>query len=312
MVEGPAVPPEPVGPAPAYRCRQGSLSHAARGFAEEPVACDVIMPFHGHLDYADQAVRSLLDQEGADLVIHLVDDGSREDTGRFLRFWGSHARIRTYRNRRNIGQFLSFNNAVHFRETELLAVQDADDVSLPRRIHWSGNCLRLADAEVFGGRVRLFREESDHPPARGNGRSSGRRWHGWWSSELPQYGQAHFMLNPTAVMRAEAFEILGGFADFGDVLRNRCGLDTEFYMRAFYSGRRFAVSTRVVLCYRCHADQATRNRLTGWGTPARAWSERENQRRLPLFQKGGFDARMFGALADHRAVTQRLNRGSQP
>ena len=108
-------------------------------------------------------------------------------------------------------------------------------------------------------------------------------------------------------MRASAFELLGGFGDFGEVYRNRCGLDTEFYLRAFYSGRRFAISNQVVLRYRCHRDSATQNGLTGWGTPPRRWSELECRRRAALFQKAAYDPRLFGALAAHVGVTQRLN-----
>src|SRR5262249_43854792 len=120
------------------------------------VACDVVLPFHGHLDYVREALEGLLEQEGADAVIHLVDDASREDTEPFLRYWASDRRVRTYRNECNVGPFVSFNNVSAYRETGLLAVQDADDVSLPHRLRTAGNALRLADADVFGGRSWVF------------------------------------------------------------------------------------------------------------------------------------------------------------
>jgi hypothetical protein len=106
--------------------------------------------------------------------------------------------------------------------------------------------------------------------------------------------------------RKELFERLGGFADFGRTDRNCCGLDTEFYLRAAYSGARIAVSKHVVLRYRCHAGSATQNSATGWGSEPRNWTLRECRRRALLFQGAPFDPRAFGALGRFEGVTQRV------
>jgi GT2 family glycosyltransferase len=294
---------ESVGPAPDYAPREGTLRHHAKGFPPETVACDVVLPFHGHLDYVQEAMQSLLDQEGAKVVIHLVDDASPEDTEPLLRYWGTHRRVRTYRNERRLGQFTSFNNVLPYRETGLMAVQDADDISLPQRIWLAGNALRLADADIFGGRTRRFWDE--RLPDEAVGREQRRRLprpDRYRFSQFPARGQEHFLLNPTAVMRASAFEALGGFADFGEVERNRWALDTEFYARARYSGIRFAMSRDVVVRYRCHDGSATQKASTGWG----AWSAAECRRRAALFQQGPFDPRVFGALRNHWGLTRRL------
>ena len=47
--------------------------------------------------------------------------------------------------------------------------------------------------------------------------------------------------------------MLRGFSDYGDLDCNKCGLDTEFYARAYYAGARFAISREVVADYRIHA-----------------------------------------------------------
>jgi hypothetical protein len=294
---------EAVGPAPHYVPRDGLLRHHARGFCEETVACDVVLPFHGHLDYLQQALQSVLEQEGTDVVIHLVDDASPEDTGALLRYWGSHPRVRTYRNVRNLGQFVSFNNVVPFLETRLAAVQDADDISLPQRLRRAGNALRLADADLFGGRTLVFHGAS---PMEGQGVFPWRRSR-YRYSRTPVRALGYFLENPTAMMRISTFEDLGGFADFGTLLRNRCSLDTEFHLRAHYSGRRFAISREVVTCYRRHPDSAMQNPLTGWGSPARSWSETEVVRRVRVFRRGAFDPRAFGGLRAYWGQTQRLN-----
>jgi GT2 family glycosyltransferase len=301
--------PSPAGPAPVYRPKEGSLRHHAKGFPEETVACDVVLPFHGHLDYLQEAMQSLLDQKGSDLVIHLLDDASPEDTEPVLRYWGTHPRVRTYRNERNLGQFVSFNNVFPYLETSFVAVQDADDISLPQRIHRAGNALRLADADIFGARLREFdgkwaKPERDITQRQRDRMQAGGRY---LQSRYPGEELGHFLLNATAVIRASAFETLGGFTDFGELYRNRCAVDTEFYLRACYGGLRFAISRDVLVRYRCHADSATRNAQTGSGSPARAWSEAECRRRAGIFQRGRCDPRAFGGLQNWWGLTRRLN-----
>lgn len=300
--------PGDVGPAPRYR--QGEcLRRYSRGFAMTSVDCDVVLPFHGQLDFVRQALESLLEQQGTRVVVHLVDDASSEDTVGFLQEWKTHSRVRTYRNVRNIGQFASFNNVSPFLETELVAVQDADDISLPHRLHRAGNYLRLTSADVYGSACETFGETSFVQP--GHDQTEQTRVaqrERFVYSEYPSSANAvgYFVHNPTVVMRAASFASIGGFADFGDRLLNRASVDTEFYIRAYYAGLRFAISRNADLKYRCHTESATQNALTGFGTPARAAAHRECLRRKALYQRGSFDARLFGGLECFRGVTARM------
>jgi GT2 family glycosyltransferase len=300
--------PGALGTQPAYEPRDGTLGHHARGFPSQHIACDVVLPFHGHLDFVEEALPSVLEQEGADAVVHLVDDATSDCTEAFLRRWGSHARVRTYRNNWNIGQFATFNNVLPFLETDLVAVQDADDISLPHRMHVAGNALALTDAEIFAGRVRLFGAEKELLPTLSHSgeHTRWRRRPEWRMSHYSSYRRGYFLENPTAVMRVRAFTRLGGFGDFGDPYRNRCGLDTEFYLRAFFAGARFAITRRVVLHYRCHPESATQNQLTGWGSLPRSWSEEECRRRASLYQQEPFDPTLYGGLRNYAGVTRRV------
>jgi hypothetical protein len=304
--------PTPLGPPPRYRPRMGLLDHHARGFPRQPVECDVVLPFHGHLPYVRQALTSILEQESAEAIIHLIDDATPGGADDLLRYWSSHPRVRAYRNIKNIGQFQSFNNVFPYFETGLVAVQDADDISRPDRLHRSGNLLRLADADIFGGRSQIFGDVPSERGGRCNSRT--RRKHLFAPSVYPYMGAGFFLENPTAMFRVAAFEALRGFGDYGNLDCNKCGLDTEFYARAFYSGARFAISRRVVVDYRVHADSAVRNGRTGFGSEARLWSEAENHRRFHMFQRGPFDPRILGALRAAPGVTQRIGdrRGGPP
>lgn len=279
------------------------------GFAEHSVACDVVLPFHGQLEFVRQAVESILEQEGADVVLHLIDDGSLENTEDFLRFWGTHARVRTYRNAMNLGQYTSFNNVVRFCETGLIGVQDGDDVSHPRRLFRAGNHLRLSGAEISGGSLVEF--EGPHVPkeqlqasvatansGRGEKSSYLRSQYPVWDGSIE-----HFLFNGSCVMHSAVFKELGGFSDYGSVLRNRCNLDTEFYARAFFAGRTFAVTREIVSWCRRHSASATRNCLTGWGTAVRTANVEETRRRVVSWRRASCIAKQFGAMGRYDSLT---------
>ena len=272
-----------------------------------PVRCDVVLPFRGQLNYVREALDGLLRQEHATPTIHLIDDATEEDTTAFLNHWAAHPQLRVYRNRENIGQFQSFNNVSPFWETELVAVQDADDISLPHRLHWAAEMLRESGADYFGGAVELFGDDELIRPVMHEStelelirRADYRR------SFYPQWAKTdYFLENPTAVFRVAMFREMGGYADFGNRLMNRTSLDTEFQLRCLFRGVRFAITREVVTRYRVHPESATQDRQTGWGTTPRAESIRQLEERCRLFRSGDFDPRSFGSLGRYSGVTVR-------
>ena len=275
---------------------KANASAACRGvgFPKVAVACDIVLPFHGQLHLVEQSLSSLLEQSGADTVIHLVDDATSFDTSDFLHKYSSHRNIRVYRNIENIGQFQSFNNVSRYFETELAAIQDSDDISFPNRIHWAGQMMHYSQADFFAGAVQLFGDGQTHSP-------SIRR------SFYPRQNQDwYFAENPTATFRVSMFRDVGGFADFGDQLSNRASLDTEFQLRCRYHGVRFALSNEIIVRYRVHAESATQNDFTGWGTQARKNANKQVVDHFAHFVGGGFDPKSFGSIGRHQAITARL------
>lgn len=282
-----------------------TLPRTAR--AHRPVRCDVVLPFRGQLDYVREALQSLLDQQQACAIIHLIDDATPGDISNFLNEWAQHPQLRVYRNRENIGQFQSFNNVARFWETDLVAVQDADDISLPHRLAWSAEMLDRTGADYFGAAVELFGDDQLIRPIMYESqdleviqRADFRR------SFYPEWEKSdYFLENPTAMFRTAMFRELGGYADFGSRLMNRTSLDTEFQLRCLYRGVRFAISQKIVTRYRVHPQSATQDRQTGWGTSARSESIRQLEDRCQIFRQGDFDPRSFGALGRYTPITER-------
>ncbi|QEF97610.1 Putative glycosyltransferase EpsE [Stieleria maiorica] len=291
-------PPKAVAP-PAYVERLGSLRHHAIGYPQSTVPCDVVIPVYGQLDFVAQAIESIIQQQDAEPIVHLIDDRGPENVDALFRYWGSLPNVRLYRNRKNVGQYVSFNNVSPYFETDFVAVQDGDDISLPHRLETTVNLLERSDADFFAATMEQF-AASDAEEAIVD-RQRFRRSHIPYGNQM-QY----FAMNPTACFRVAMFRRLGGYSDFGDRDRNRCGLDSEFMIRASHSAVRFAISSSVVTRYRVHPQSATRNSETGFGTDVRTFSLQECRRRAGLYQRAAFDPRSFGALGRYRDVTERV------
>lgn len=286
--------PTPLGKAPEYSLKLGSLRHHALDFPKSRIKCDVVLPIFGQLEFAGPAIESVIEQLDAECVVHLIDDCGPEDVSELFRYWQSHPRVRLYKNTRNIGQYTSFNNVSEFFETDLVAVQDGDDLSLPHRLSLSGNLLELSGADYFAAAMEQFGASEPLPNRR---------------SRYPHRKHSpYFALNPTACFRVSMFRSLGGYTDFGAHERNRGGLDSEFMNRAYYSERRFAISTSIVTKRRVHPQAATQRTDTGFGSPLREQAIQESRRRVAMMQKSRMDPRFFGGLGNHRNLTQRLTR----
>ena len=83
--------------------------------------------------YVSQAVDSILAQTFADFELVIVNDGSADDTAQILASYRD-PRIVIVENERNLGLTRSLNRGLRASHGELIARQDADDVSLPDRL----------------------------------------------------------------------------------------------------------------------------------------------------------------------------------
>lgn len=275
----------------------------------EPVACDVVLPFRDQFDYVQQAIESILAQRNCQIVLHLIDDASRQSTTDFFRRWKEFPQIRCYQNLENLSQYTSFNNVIPYLETDFVAIQDGDDVSLPDRIVRAVDSLRLSHADIFTAALEQFGEvverHSQVPVSEVKFRSvpTAARI----DSKLPQKSRLCFANNATVVMRVTKFCELGGFTDYGSAVVNRAALDTEFYLRAYLSGQaRFFVSRHLAVRYRRHTASATQCEETGFGSSIRTRNREELKRRRTIYLRGNFDPREFGALGRYQHLTQPL------
>lgn len=93
----------------------------------------VLLPVHNGARYIESATRSILDQTHRDLELVVVDDGSTDGSAEIVSAL-SDCRVRLIRNERNLGLPASLNRGLSAARAGIVARQDADDLSHPRRL----------------------------------------------------------------------------------------------------------------------------------------------------------------------------------
>lgn len=97
----------------------------------------VVMPtYRESTQILSRTVDSVLNQTFQDLeLVVIVDDPTREDSiALFDAYRSRDSRVRVHVNRANLGVWPSYNQGVRLCRGHFIAIQDADDVSLPTRL----------------------------------------------------------------------------------------------------------------------------------------------------------------------------------
>ena len=93
----------------------------------------VLLPVRNGAEYLERAARSILNQTHADLELLVLDDGSTDGSAGIAASLGDR-RVRLLRNERNQGLPATLNLGLSAAKAEIVARQDADDVSHPQRL----------------------------------------------------------------------------------------------------------------------------------------------------------------------------------
>jgi glycosyltransferase involved in cell wall biosynthesis len=93
----------------------------------------VLLPVHNGERFVRDAVASVLAQTYTDFELLVIDDGSIDATATVVASFND-ARIRLVRNDENIGLTRSLNRGLALARGEVIARQDADDLSGPERL----------------------------------------------------------------------------------------------------------------------------------------------------------------------------------
>jgi glycosyltransferase involved in cell wall biosynthesis len=115
----------------------------------------VLLPVFNGMPYLPEAVNSILDQTLHDFIFLIVDDGSADGTSEYLSGLRD-PRVRIIRQE-NLGQGAALNRGIACCETEYVALMDADDISLPRRLELQVQYMdRHPDVVMLGSQIRMI------------------------------------------------------------------------------------------------------------------------------------------------------------
>lgn len=93
----------------------------------------VVIASYNMAQYLPLAVRSVLDQTYTNLEVHIVDDGSTDNTRKVMEQFSNDPRVH-YHYQKNSGQASAKNRGINESRGEYIAFLDADDIWLPQKL----------------------------------------------------------------------------------------------------------------------------------------------------------------------------------
>ena len=111
---------------------------------QEPKISVIIANFN-HKQYIEQAVKSIIGQTYKNLEIIIVDDCSNDGSGEFIQELTKldPRIIEPLLLPKNMGKWFALNQGIEKRASgQLIALQDADDMSCPQRLEWQVKTLQ--------------------------------------------------------------------------------------------------------------------------------------------------------------------------
>lgn len=274
---------------------------------EDSVVCDIVVPFIDR-KYLYETINGLLNQNNARCIIHVIDDCSNQNIDDLI---AEYPTVRWYRNQRNIGQFMSVNNIIDRCETDFLVINDADDISEPDRVWLAITAMELGDADIYGSQTTQFSQIDDSFMSHNHISLKPYRTQ-FFQIDSPDHddpiyrelpNSMHPLVHGSMVIRKSVFHKLGGYTDFGDTEQNKCGNDTEFMMRAFYSGCRFHIGQSRSMRIRMHGSSCI-NRFDHESIPRRNTADKIRIR-SNIFRQN-FDPTLYGAGFGNANLTELL------
>jgi glycosyltransferase involved in cell wall biosynthesis len=127
-----------------------------------PIAT-VVMPVYNAALFLHESIQSVLCQSFSDFKLHLIDDGSQDQSLDLMRHYATQdSRIVVSQNRRNQGLVSTLNRGISEAIGDYIIRMDADDICLPnrfeRQIHFLYNNPRVV---AVGSAYTMFGRRSD-------------------------------------------------------------------------------------------------------------------------------------------------------
>lgn len=115
----------------------------------------VILPVYNAEKYLEASINSILNQSCKRLDLIICDDNSTDSSTKIIQKYRD-PRIVIIKNETNIGYLKSINKLLKLCRNELIAFQDADDISHPQRLELQSDYLNKSGLDITGTNYALI------------------------------------------------------------------------------------------------------------------------------------------------------------
>lgn len=113
--------------------------------------------------YISESIESILNQSLRDFEYIIVNDGSTDKTPEIIdRYAAKDSRVIVINNSVNLGRVPSLNKALEISKGKYIALQDADDISLPKRLQEQYSFLEKNEDYVLAGTNIVVMDEYEN------------------------------------------------------------------------------------------------------------------------------------------------------
>ncbi|MDN3310111.1 glycosyltransferase family 2 protein [Microbacterium oryzae] len=218
----------------------------------------VVMPLYNYEQYLDEAMRSVLSQEGVDLDVTIIDDRSTDRSYEMaLRWQDADPRVRVIQHTTNRGHIATFNDALESATAPYVVKLDPDDLLTPGSLRRSADVLAAhPDVAFVYGRCRVFSGEAPAVPTPAD--RPARLWSGERWVARRSRGGANVIYQPEVMIRVSALREVGGhLAEVSEAS------DYNLWLRLATTGRVARLDGAVQGLYRVHENSMQRTIHSG-------------------------------------------------
>lgn len=202
----------------------------------------VLMPVYNAAEYLDQAIESIVNQTFKNWQMLIADDASTDSSPEIIAAWQKRdQRIKAIFGKTNKGQAQRLNQLANRSQSEYLAIQDADDLSLANRLELQIETISQRKLDLlgtFGHRIDSQNQiiaEKQQPVTQ--------------AQIISKLSWGNPFIHTSIMIRRKVFQKQNGYSDLSHAQ------DYEFWSRLLLSGYRAENIPKFLVQTRQHPNQ---------------------------------------------------------